>query len=178
VLPPEHEQPHTHPDNKELKSLSRIAADVFIKASAEYQAMAIAQAVRIQLLCREQQRSADELLTALLDDSQEVERVVTIANTAHGEARKHATSKTALPEMISRDQTLRVIRPVFALAIVFEEYTTEQLQHVMTVFYPEYLTNKSALGKAMAEKIFNRKTLAALVLNLNTIHVLQIIQQG
>lgn len=156
--------------------LSRIAGDIFIKASGEYQAMAIAQAVRIQLLSREAQADVDELLIALLDDEQEILRVTTIANNAHSEALKHATKDQHIPVHIGTPSTLQVIRPVFALAIVLQEYKTEHLQHVLNVFYQEFLAEKQTYGKHAAEKRFNRKAMLFFALNLDTIHLLQLVQ--
>lgn len=163
-------------DRGETRSVSRIAGDIFTKASGEYQAMAIAQAVRIQLLARESGYSAEELLVELLSDEEELARVTTIANNAHLHAAATAEPGQKIPGPIDVKKTLLVIRPVFAMAIVVEEYSTEKLQYVLNEIYAEYLSDRPMKGKLLADKLFNRRAMYYLTLDLNTIHMLQVVE--
>lgn len=156
-------------------STSRLAGEIFTKASGEFQALAIAQATRVQQLSRATGIEASVLMSELLADAEELERVVTLANNAHREAIKNAPGFHHIPAEITVENTVRVIQPVFAFAILLEDFSSEKLDHILGVFHAEYLVNREIKGRSAAEKIFTRQVMDYLTLSLNTIHLLQLV---
>lgn len=138
--------------------LAQLAATIFIKASGEYPAAAIAQAVRVQQLVRQHQSSAQFLGTLLESSLTELEHVTQIANNAHRHAAKTATQYEHIPEAFTVFQSLIVIQHVFLLAELFRFIPDEYLQHVLTTFYPQFLENKKMKGRTAAEKLLTHQT--------------------
>lgn len=164
-----------HVEHRALEvSSSRLAGEFFIRASGEFPASAIVQAVRVQQLCRAADKSALDLGQALEHDQEELERITAIANNAHQSALDE-NAKSSAPYEITPEKALYVIRHVFAFAALLHIASHQELDVILTDFYPKFLANKAQRGNNTAEKILNHEVLEYLRTKLG---IAQLLLQG
>lgn len=152
--------PHLEQRAREV-SPARLAGELFIKASGEYPAAAIAQAIRIQQLCRATGCSVGELGDALEHNQEELVRVAEIANNAHQHSIGNNDSSRA-PAKIEAGSVLLVVQHVFLFARLMDLVSSAELDKVLSDFYPQFLQNKATRGTPTAEKILTAEILTYL----------------
>lgn len=139
----------------------RLAAELFIKASAEYPAEALAQAVRLQQLSRQHNQNVTELWNGLSSQASELERIAVIGGNAHRAARQ-ASAYSSAPADLRPEQVLMVTREVFTLSAQFNLATDQQLLHILTVIYPEVAAQRAYRGVTLTAHLLRQKVTAYL----------------